>query len=118
MSVTRDDVIIRFPEFADTIKYPPGSFFDSVIAQATQDVCPDVWKTQTDIGIILLTAHLLAEGDKGGNSGSVKSEKVNELSRTFFTPSNKSSGGMDSTTYGQQFLQKQKARVVSPIFSC
>lgn len=118
MSVSRQDVIDRFPEFADTAKYPPGTFFDSVIAQATQDVCPDVWKTQTDIGIILLTAHLLAEGDKKGNAGSVSSEKVGMLSRTFSKSSDKSSGGLGSTTYGQQFLQKKKARVISPILSC
>lgn len=112
MSVTRADVIARFPEFSDTVKFPLAQF-NLVIAEATKQVNPETWENQTNDGIITKTAEKLFLGTSdAGGVGSVRRIKTDALEKEF------NRVGVDQATnvYEKIFNDLKKGLLKTPIF--
>lgn len=112
MSVTRADVIARFPEFSDITKFPLA-LFNLVIAEATKQVDPETWDTQTNDGIITKTAEKLFLGTaEAGGVGAVKRIKTDALEREF----HRVGSGQASNVYEKIFNDLEKGLLKTPIF--
>ncbi len=110
MSVTRDDVITRLPEFEDI---EAGPYFNSVIASAELEVSQKRWTKFRNDGVILLTGHMLQLGRRKGSAGQVKSEKVGDLRREFATSAG--SGSLMSTTHGAEYQRLMRILPTRPL---
>lgn len=84
---------------------------------ATNCVDETVWGKKADDAIKLLTAHYLTLASRGGNSGSVTSEKVGDLQKSFSNAQTDDSE-LATTSYGQMYLQMRKTLVITPRLSC
>ncbi len=105
-----------FPEFADIVKYPNATITVwSTLAIA--QVNPNLWCTQTDLGVMLYTAHEItlaaqsqAAGVIGGTPGSqgvINTKTVGSVTVGYDTEQTKERDGgyWNQTTYGRQFLR-------------
>jgi hypothetical protein len=112
MSVTRADVIARYPEFSDPTKFPLAQF-NLVIAEASKQVSPEIWETQTNDGIMAKTAEKLFLGttDAGG-VGAVRRIKTDALEREF----SQVGVGQPSNIYEKIFNDLKKGLLKTPIF--
>lgn len=112
MSVSRQVVIDRYPEFSSI---EAGTYFDAVIASACRQVSKKIWGALYNDGILSLTAHMLELGGahRVGKSGSVQTEKVGDLMRTYST--SPSSSSLMSTSYGAEFIRLQKSLPTRPL---
>ena len=120
MAVYPNDIITRFPNFVDENPVRIQLF----ITDAEQSVNRTVWGKKADLGIIYLTAHLLAispspdiSGGSGSVGGVVTSEKVGDLSRNYSTttaPSSASNAALSSTRYGLEFIRLRREVLTSP----
>jgi hypothetical protein len=78
-----------------------------------------VWKNKYDYALALFTAHLLgsipgAQG-AGGPGGAVQSSKVGQLQRTFAVAVPSSAATLETTSYGQLFLQLRDTLLIGPM---
>ena len=55
MSINRNSVITRYPEFSDI---PDGEYWTAIISQAGRMVSATTWGALYNDGLIALTAHL------------------------------------------------------------
>lgn len=105
-----------FTEFQDTSKYP-DAMIDVWSALAIEQVNPCRWKSQTDLGVMLYTAHecVLASqnaatanngGAPGAQSGPANSKTVGTVTVAYDTQqtAEKNAGYWNLTTYGKQFF--------------
>lgn len=111
MSVTRQDVITRLPEYSDI---PDGTYFDSVIASAKRQISPKQWGNLVDDGIILLVGHYLEIGKRKGLSGTVSMEKVGDLQRSY-TSGNINANSLNATSHGSEYLRLLKTIPSRPV---
>ena len=113
MSISRQTVIDRYPEFLDI---EDSAYFTAVIASAIRQVSqPQLNELYID-ALLALTAHFLELGRtyRQGRSGSITEEEVGQLSRRF-SNSVKFSGSLDSTSYGQEFKRIIKVGILKNI---
>ena len=100
MSTSPSELKKMFPEFANETN-PRINFF---IGMAERRVNKTVFGDKADDAVCLMTAHLLTLGSRGGQGGTVTSEKVGDLSRSYSSASKgDDSNSLDSTSYGQMF---------------
>ena len=111
--------------------FPEFSAVNDVRIQALLDIAnlsvsQKVWGSAYAPGMAYLVAHLLkrsgaATGVSGGssNAGTVSSEKVGELQRSYSAPGGSSSSGEDSllstTSYGMEYLRLRRQLLVTPM---
>lgn len=100
----------RFPE----LKKTDETHFNAVKADAILDVNTTIWVEKTDVGVMLLTAHLITLSSRSGVSGSITSQKVGDLERRF---SNKFGGNSElaQTSYGVEFMRVRKTLITGPM---
>lgn len=84
----------------------------STVATATQNavlttvglqVSEDAWDTLYDIGCAYLAAHLGSVGRRRGAAGSVMSESVGSVSRSYANSVAQGSAQLGSTSYGVEY---------------
>lgn len=111
-----------FPEFSTVSDVRIQALIDI----ANLSVNQKVWGSSYAPGIAYLVAHLLkrsgaAAGVSGGSSqaGTVSSEKVGELQRSYATPSVSSASAEDAllatTSYGIEYLRLRRQILVTPM---
>ena len=110
MTVTRDDVITRLPEYADITA---GSYFDSVIESAKRQVSKKRWGHLQSDGIILLVGHFLELGKRNGKSGAILMEKVSQLQRSYATGN--LDNALNNTSHGAEYLRLLKTLPTRPL---
>jgi Protein of unknown function (DUF4054) len=105
-----------FPEFADTVKYS-NAVITVWSTLAIAQVNANLWGSQTDLGVMLYTAHeitLAAQnqaagviGGTPGNQGLINSKTVGSVSAGYDTDkvTERDGGYWNQTTYGRQFLR-------------
>ena len=123
MTVTAADIKLRFRQFAGT----DNDTIDLFIADASQSVNRRVWGNKADLGIIYLTAHMLATSPTadaeatGIDPGVVQSEKVGDMQTNYATSpaaqttTGTSSEDLSSTKYGRTFVRLRGEILTSPI---
>lgn len=111
------DFRATFPEFTDTERYP-----DFLIAGwgivATKQVCPRIWKNETQLGINLYVAHEITleaqsiaaakvGGIPGQQAGQANTKTVGSVTVGYdsVSASEKDAGFWNLTTYGKQFIR-------------
>ena len=111
--------------------FPEFSAVNDVRIQALLDIAnlsvsQKVWGSAYAPGMAYLVAHLLkrsgaAIGVSGGssNAGTVSSEKVGELPRSYSAPGGSGSSGEDAflstTSYGMEYLRLRRQLLVTPM---
>lgn len=75
------------------------------------------WRDKYEDAIKLLTAHMVTMALRGGNSGSVSSEKVGDL-QVSFSNAQSDDTELATTSYGQMYLSMRKGLVVTPRLAC
>lgn len=108
MAITPADVIAVAPELATQSNERIQLF----IGYATPYVNANVWGEKTNYALSLFTAHLMTLTGRQGAGGSISSETVGGLSRSYSNPS--STDAMASTGYGQTFAMLMKSLPTSP----
>lgn len=112
MSTSRDMLFDTAPEFYTTDAAELARI-DRFLARAAAQLSPTTWCTLYQEGVVNLTAHLLtlaARSAGGGSSGvgSVSSERVGDLSRSYqYQGATKrdSDRSLGSTVYGSEYLR-------------
>jgi len=114
MSVTRSQVITRYPEFSDIAD---GEYFDSAIAQAENEISRLALGNRAKDAILALTAHYLSMGrsSRGGNPGAVVSERVGDMQRSYAAPMMAEGNDLFSTSYGTQYRRIIRTRAERPL---
>lgn len=111
MAVSATDI----KKFAPELESEPNSRIQFFIDFALLSVNASVFGDKTDKAVALLTAHFMTLSNRGGSGGSVTSEKVGDLSRSYSAPSGKvSESELATTAYGQMFLTLLKSLSISP----
>lgn len=87
-------------DIAPELSTIPVNSQNAILAQVNTELSTTVWGTRIEIGRAWLAAHLATVSNGGGAGGSVLSEKVGDVSRTY---SDGGSGGYSSSDYGQEF---------------
>lgn len=111
-----------FPEFSAVSDVRMQALIDI----ANLSVNQKVWGSSYAPGIAYLVAHLLkrsgtATGVSGGSSqaGTVSSEKVGELQRSYAAPNLSGSSGEDAllstTSYGIEYLRLRRQILITPM---
>lgn len=104
-----------FPEFANEANKRLQFFID----MATRRVNENVFDDKTEDAILFMAAHLLTLSNRRGKSGSVTSEKVGDLSRSYSSGSGQDSNSLKSTSYGQMFEDLMRAcRKLPMVLGC
>ncbi len=104
-----------FRQIAPEFKTKPLSEFNFIVKEAEKQVIPGRWRKKTDLGVVLLTAHMIKAADPvgTGRAGPITSEGVGSESRSYGV------GDLDSayksTRYGREFLRIRKQIVSSPL---
>jgi hypothetical protein len=113
MSINRQAVIDRYPEFSDI---EDSTYFTAVIVSATRQVSQSQLNELYIDALLALTAHFLELGRayRQGRSGSITEEEVGQLSRKFNVLS-MGSGSLYSTSYGQEFKRIAKIGILKTI---
>lgn len=111
MAVTPQDLKKIAPELESETAARLQFFIDFAI----QSVNSSVFGDKSDKAVTLLAAHFLTLSNRGGAGGSVTSEKVGDLSRSYSAPSGKiGESELATTAYGQMFLTLLKSLSISP----
>lgn len=111
MSVDKTFILNLAPEFS-SVSDPRIAF---AITQASNFINSNVWPaSQIDLAVGYMACHLLKIGSMAG-SGAVASERVGDLSTSYFQPGG--SGGLSMTGYGQQLLALMSTLVITPFFA-
>lgn len=102
MAITRTDITARWSEFSSL----DSDVLDLAIADAYEQLDPDVWENKLDRGALYLAAHLAKLGASGavGSAGPVQSESVGQVSRSYAVAQLDSGDTYESTGYGRLFL--------------
>lgn len=111
-----------FPEFSAV----NDTRIQALLDIANLSVSQKVWGSAFAPGMAYLVAHLLkrsgvAAGVSGGNSnaGTISSEKVGELQRSYAAPAMSGSSSDDAllstTSYGMEYLRLRRQLIVTPM---
>jgi hypothetical protein len=113
MSISRQTVIDRYPEFSDI---EAGTYFDSVIASAQRQVSKKSWGALYTDGVLAMAAHMLEQGrsHRVGKSGAIETEKVGELMRSF-SVDGFGNDPLLNTSYGAEFSRMRKQLPTRPL---
>lgn len=84
---------------------------DRVIALAENQVGKKVFGDLYDLAVAYLAAHMLSIADRQGRSGQVTGLREGDLQIQFGSVSG--SGGLNSTSYGEEFLRIRSFVVVA-----
>lgn len=109
--ITPEEVIAYAPEFESE-----GTERVALFIEFAGNFCIETkWGKKFKLGIILATCHLLkmASAERAGAAGSVTSESVGEMSRSFSAPPNDNE--FLQTSYGQMFVALRKTLVITPM---
>lgn len=112
-SVTIEYLGYIAPEYANI----DAERFNALKDIAKEFVTARVFGEKTNYATALYIAHILKVGERQGISGSVISERVGDVSRSYSDPnSNSSSGksGLEDTSYGKQFVAVRRSIVKTP----
>lgn len=111
-------VALKSPSFASDTR------LDDLVTLAQFHVSSGAYGDAYQYALALVVCHWLAlDGQGGGSStssssgvgGSLKSEREGELQRSYGVPSGADAKSYySSTTYGQEFLNLRKTRVLTP----
>lgn len=108
MSISASTVTNLAPELSsqseDRINY--------FITEAARYVNASIWGAKADFAHALYTAHLMTLAGLGG-SGTVSSERVGDMARTYAVDTSQNS--LMGSSYGQQFLAARKTLLISPM---
>lgn len=107
MAVTYASFKIRFPE----LKNVQEDVFNGAYSGAVHLVNSEVYNENYDEALSLLTAHYVILGERRGNPGATTSEKVGDLAVSY---ANSQSSGINSTSYGQSFLNIRRRQHFIP----
>lgn len=111
MSVTTQDLKKIAPELESESASRLQFFIDFAILNVNKSYFGD----KTTTAVTLLAAHFLSMANRGGAGGSVTSESVGDLSRSYAVPSGKvSESELATTAYGQMFMTILKSLSISP----
>lgn len=81
---------------------------------AKLSVNESVWGDKYELGVAVMTAHLMTMANSGGAGvGPVTSEKVGDLSRSY--AAGDANDTLMSTAYGKWFVQLRKELVITPL---
>jgi hypothetical protein len=100
MQKTLDVINLVAPDVASSRSQ---SDLETAISLAEKRVSVGVWGDRYRQAVAYLAAHYLAVADKGNNPGPVTSEKAGSVSVSYGY--SQQSSGLESTSYGQQFLE-------------
>jgi hypothetical protein len=100
------------PEFSEV----SNTKLNEITAFVQYQINEDCWSNRAPHGLALLVAHTLTLGERGGTSGSITSEKVGDLARSYSGPTGDDE--LDTTSYGKEFKRLRKMLVISPYFVC
>jgi hypothetical protein len=116
MATTPSELKKIFPEFANE----PNSRLNFFINAAVTRLNPDAFCDKYDQAVCFLSAHLLTLSNRAGQGGSVTSEKVGDLARSYSAPKGASDGSSySSTSYGQMFEDLLRScRSVPRVLNC
>lgn len=91
-------------EFTDVVAYPDATL-DVIAAEASKLMSADKWGDKADLGLVYLTAHMLSISKRsGGAAGSVTSERVGDLAKSYgSSAAGSGSHDLDQTSYGKQY---------------
>lgn len=110
--ITADDVIDIAPEFESE----DSARITRFIAMAATRVSETAFGKQYNLALRYLTAHLLKMRKLKGASGSVTSEKVGDLARSYQPSSSEAGdGSLSLTGYGREYLEIRKSILVAPL---
>ena len=84
----------------------------SLIEIATLQIPSTCRRNVRDLAIAYLAAHISSIASRGGAAMSVVSEREGDLSRSY---GSSSSGGMESTSYGQEFIRITRSCTFLPL---
>jgi len=113
MSITITDLGYRAPEY---VGFSDTDRFNALKTLAECQISEDYFGCQYDDAVILLIAHMLAVGDRGGVSGSVKKDKVGDVEREWSSASTYLYDSVYSTTsYGLEFLRLRNSLLKTPL---
>ena len=99
MSTSPSQLKKMFPEFASQENSRIKFFIDMAERRVNRTIFGD----KADDAVCLMSAHLLTMGSRGGQGGSVTSEKVGDLSRGYSSGSADKKGPHGSTSYGEMY---------------
>lgn len=129
MTITHDQFVAAFPEFANTTIYPITQF-DFWASQAYLQLNACRFGTSLDLGAMLFVAHnivLSAQavkaaatggGTVAGTSGLVASKSVDKVSVSYdnATATTAGAGLWNATVYGQRLYAMMRAFGVGPMY--
>ena len=92
-------------------------FIDQYISIAEGLVLESVWGCAYDNVLKLMTAHLVTLGSRAGSGGSVTSEKVGDLAKSYSTVNSNAKGLSELmlTSYGIMVVQLSKTQIKTPL---
>lgn len=111
MAVDSAYVIDVAPELVDV----SVSRIDRFIDFAKLSVNESVWGTKYDLGVAVMTAHLLTVSGRSGSGGPITSEKVGELAQSYGQVNVSGDEYLATTSYGQWFLQLRRTIPITPL---
>ena len=122
MEATAENIKSLFPEFSAV----SDQRIDNFVEIAKLSVAEKVWGSSFGTGVSYLTAHLLKRAGVGGgvqggtsNPGTVSSEKVGELQRSYALPNfsggSAEDGLLSTTSYGIEYLRLRRQVLVTPM---
>lgn len=106
MAVTKADVLLIAPELSEV----DDARFAAAIADALLQMNTEALGARADLVLKYLVAHLVSLGEQGGSEGTVTSETVGGVSRTYSAAA--TGGGETGTSYGDEY--KRLLRLFSP----
>jgi len=96
MAVTYASFKIRFPELSETSE----NYYNAAYVAANSLIDPSNFGSKADEATNLLVAHYVTLAKRGGASGTITSEKVGDLMRSY---NNDGGNFLDTTVYGQMY---------------
>ena len=92
--------------------------FNALRDIASEFVNEKVFGEKAKYATALYIAHILKVGERQGISGSVISERVGDISRSYSDPNSNASygkSGLEDTSYGKQFVAVRRSVLKTPI---
>lgn len=113
MAITKQNII----DIAPALSTRPDAEFNAAIAAAARFINPRIWGEKTYDGEIYYAAHVMTLAVQGASAGqgTVTSETVGELSRTFSNVITPTKSPFGTTSYGRHLLWMLSTLAVSPL---
>lgn len=113
MTVTWETVVAIAPEIPASTPTEQNRI-TTFIGFATPRVSQVKFGDSYDLAVALLSAHMLTRAPASGGGGAtpaVRQKQIGQVRIEYAVPTSDITGDLDSTGYGQQFLQLRRERV-------